>query len=117
MGKLLNKVNYLADIKSFSIKELRILAGEIRELLIETISNTGGHLASNLGVIELTVALHYFLDSPRDKIVWDVGHQSYTHKILTGRKDKISSIRQYGGLSGYPKHSESVHDIINAGHT
>ncbi len=117
MAKLLNKVNSPADIKSFSIKELRILADEIRKLLIETISNTGGHLASNLGVVELTVALHYFLDSPRDKIVWDVGHQSYTHKILTGRRNKISTIRQYGGLSGYPKFSESVHDIIGAGHT
>ncbi len=117
MEKLLNKVNTPADIKSFSMEKLNLLSKEIRDLLIKTISSTGGHLASNLGVVELTVALHYHLDSPRDKIVWDVGHQSYTHKILTGRKNEISTIRQYGGLSGYPKFSESEHDIIGAGHT
>src|SRR6056297_629296 len=115
--KLLKEVNTPADLKSFSISDLNNLSGEIRDLLIKTISNTGGHLASNLGVVELTVALHYYLDSPHDKIVWDVGHQSYAHKILTGRKEQIETIRQYNGLSGYPKYSESIHDIINAGHT
>ncbi|MGM0445335.1 MAG: 1-deoxy-D-xylulose-5-phosphate synthase [Bacillota bacterium] len=117
MSNLLDKVSKPEDLKGFSNEELVELSDEIREFLIETISKTGGHLASNLGVVELTVALHYHLNSPIDKIVWDVGHQSYTHKILTGRKDKMSTIRQKDGLSGYLKRNESEHDIIEAGHT
>lgn len=117
MSKLLDKIESPADLKDFSYEELNKLSAEIRNFLLETISETGGHLASNLGVVELTVALHHHLNSPVDKIVWDVGHQSYTHKILTGRKDKMHTIRQKGGLSGYLKRSESEHDIIEAGHT
>jgi len=117
MSELLDRVESPEDLKDFSYKELNKLSKEIRNFLLETISETGGHLASNLGVVELTVALHHHLKSPIDKIVWDVGHQSYTHKILTGRKDKMHTIRQKGGLSGYLKRSESEHDIIEAGHT
>ena len=117
MDKFLSEIESPVDLKGLSFDELDELAGEIRDFLVETISCTGGHLASNLGVVELTLALHYHLESPRDKIVWDVGHQSYTHKILTGRKDKMSTIRQHGGLSGYPKFSESIHDIIETGHS
>ena len=93
------------------------LAEEIRELIIQTVSNTGGHLASNLGVVELTIALHSIFDAPKDKIVWDVGHQTYVHKILTGRKDKINTLRKYKGLAGFPKVSESEYDTFNTGHS
>jgi len=117
MSNFLDNINCPGDLKSLKIEELNQLAFEIRDYLINTISNTGGHLASNLGVVELTIALHFYLNSPADKIIWDVGHQSYPHKIITGRKDKLSTIRQYGGLSGYPKHSESIHDIIETGHS
>jgi len=117
MSGLLDQIKDPQDLNKFSYEELKQLAEEIRDFLLISISKTGGHLASNLGVVELTVALHYYLNSPTDKIVWDVGHQSYTHKILTGRKDKMSTIRQKGGLSGYLKREESVHDIIEAGHT
>lgn len=117
MGELLEKIESPKDLKGLSYQQLNTLSEEIRDFLLKTISETGGHLASNLGVVELTVALHSYLNSPVDKIVWDVGHQSYTHKILTGRKDQMSTIRQKGGLSGYLKRSESVHDIIEAGHT
>lgn len=117
MSNWLENINNPGDLKSFSIIQLKQLAVEIRRYLVNTISKTGGHLASNLGVVELTVALHYHLNSPKDKIVWDVGHQSYTHKILTGRKEKLSTIRQYRGISGYPKYSESIHDIIETGHS
>ncbi len=117
MDQLLDNVNTPGDLKNLSVSQLKQLAGEIRKYIIKTVSETGGHLASNLGVVELTLALHYHLNSPKDKIIWDVGHQCYTHKILTGRKDKLHTIRQYGGLSGYPKHSESIHDIIETGHS
>lgn len=115
-AKILNKVNSPADLKSLSLEELELLAAEIRELILKTVSKTGGHLASNLGVVELTIALHRALNSPKDKIVWDVGHQCYSHKILTDRKDKFSTLRQYGGISGFPKKEESVHDVFNTGH-
>lgn len=104
-------------MKRLSVNALNILSSEIREFLISSISETGGHLASNLGVVELTVALHYCFDSPKDKIVWDVGHQSYVHKILTGRRDQFGTLRMLGGLSGFPKASESPHDIIDTGHS
>src|SRR5690606_37754812 len=90
---------------------------EIRRFLIESLSVTGGHLSSNLGVVELTLALHYFFDSPRDKILWDVGHQAYTHKILTGRREAFPTLRQYQGLSGFPKREESEHDVWETGHS
>lgn len=117
MSEVLDNIKTPGDLKSLSYKELNKLAEEIRKFIIETISFTGGHLASNLGVVELTIALHYFLNSPKDKIIWDVGHQSYTHKILTGRKESFDTIRQYQGLSGYPKKSESIHDIMETGHS
>src|SRR5690606_1577801 len=104
-------------LKSLSIDELEQLAGEIRQFLIEQLSVTGGHLAPNLGVVELTIALHYWLDSPRDKLIFDVGHQSYVHKILTGRRDRFHTLRKYKGLSGFIKRHESEHDIWEAGHS
>ena len=114
---VLEKIQKENDIKKLTHKELELLKDEIRQFLIESISVTGGHLASNLGVVELTMALHLCFDLPKDKIVWDVGHQSYTHKILTGRKDGFSSLRQYGGMSGFPKTDESDCDCFNTGHS
>ena len=105
------------DLKKLSFAELEVLAKEIRELLIGTISTHGGHLAPNLGVVELTIALHKVFNSPVDKIIWDVGHQSYVHKILTGRLEKFHTLRQRGGLSGFPKPEESTHDIFATGHS
>ena len=105
---VLEKIQKENDIKKLTPEELELLKDEIRQFLIESISVTGGHLASNLGVVELTMALHLCFDLPKDKIVWDVGHQSYTHKILTGRKDGFSSLRQYGGMSGFPKAADMV---------
>ena len=113
----LDKINSPADLKKLSIDELNILCSEIRDLIIKTVANNGGHLSPNLGTVELTVAMHYVYDTPTDKIVWDVGHQSYTHKILTGRKNKLSTIRTKGGLSGFPKRSESEYDAFNVGHS
>ena len=114
---VLEKIHKENDIKNLSPEELTMLADEIRQFLIEKISVTGGHLASNLGVVELTMALHNVLEFPEDKIVWDVGHQAYTHKILTGRKDEFKNLRQEGGLSGFPKRSESPCDAYDAGHS
>ncbi len=105
------------DLKELSLPQCKALCGEIRNLLISTVSKTGGHLASNLGVVELTMAIHRNFDSPDDKIVWDVGHQAYVHKILTGRADKFASLRQEGGISGFPKPEESVHDSFISGHS
>ena len=105
------------DLRKLSIKQCENLCGKIREMLISTISNNGGHLASNLGVVELTMAIHRNFSSPDDKIIWDVGHQSYVHKILTGRADRFSTIRKEGGISGFPKPDESPHDIFIAGHS
>lgn len=106
-----------SELKQMNIAELQALAEEIRTFLIETVADTGGHLASNLGVVELTLALHYVFDFPTDKIVWDVGHQSYVHKILTGRKEQFSTLRQMGGLSGFPKRGESDYDFFDTGHS
>jgi 1-deoxy-D-xylulose-5-phosphate synthase len=114
---LLDRINSPADLKQLSIDQLETLAGEIRSFLIEKLSKTGGHLAPNLGVVELTLALHYLYDSPRDKLIFDVGHQSYVHKILTGRKDRFDTLRQYKGLCGFVKMSESEHDVWEAGHS
>ena len=115
--KLLNKINKENDIKKISKNDLDKLAGEIREFLLENVSKTGGHLASNLGAVELTIALHRCLNLPEDKVIFDVGHQSYTHKILTGRKDEFYKLRQFGGISGFPKSSESECDAFNTGHS
>ena len=114
---ILDRIQKENDIKNLTEEEINQLGDEIRQFLIESISKTGGHLASNLGVVELTMALHLCFDLPKDKIIWDVGHQSYTHKILTGRKEGFSSLRQYGGLSGFPKANESDTDCFNTGHS
>lgn len=113
----LEKIKKVNDIKQMSREEYDLLAQEIREFLIEKISVTGGHLASNLGVVELTMAMHLAFDLPKDKIVWDVGHQAYTHKILTGRKEDFDGLRTYGGMSGFPKRRESENDCFDTGHS
>ena len=117
MEDILNKVNNVKDLRKLNIKEKEKLAGEIRNLILATVSKNGGHLASNLGVVELTIALHSVFNTPRDSIVWDVGHQTYVHKILTGRKDKMDTLRKFGGISGFPKTSESEFDCFNTGHS
>ncbi len=114
---LLKRINGPEDLKKLSIDELTVVASEIREVIIEMVAVNGGHLASNLGVVDLTIALHYVFNSPVDKIVWDVGHQSYAHKIIAGRARKISTLRQYGGISGFPRMSESPHDAFGTGHS
>jgi len=115
--KYLKNINFPSDIKKLSTSELQKLADEVREELINVVSETGGHLGAGLGVVELTVALHYIFDTPNDKLVWDVGHQTYPHKILTGRKDKIRTLRQGNGLSGFTKRSESEYDPFGAAHS
>jgi len=117
LDRVLNRINLPQDLKGLSLAEMNELAGNIREVLIDSVAACGGHLAANLGVVELTIALHYVFNTPVDKIIWDVGHQSYVHKILTGRKDRMSSLRQFGGMSGFPKNEESVHDAFNTGHS
>ena len=114
---MLERINKTNDIKKLNLEDKKTLCNEIREYLIDTISNTGGHLASNLGVVELTIALESVFDVSKDKIVWDVGHQCYTHKILNGRKNELKKIRQYGGISGFPKVNESITDSFNTGHS
>jgi len=113
----LDKVNFPSDIKKLKISELKILSKEVREEMIDAVSVTGGHLGAGLGVVELTIALHYVFDTPNDKIIWDVGHQTYPHKILTGRKDKIKTLRQGNGLSGFTKRLESEYDPFGAAHS
>ncbi len=114
---MLERIKSPEDLKKLNNEEMDILAGEIREFLVSSVADTGGHLASNLGVVELTMALHRVFDCPRDKIIWDVGHQSYVHKILTGRKEDFSMLRCYGGISGFPKTAESEYDAFNTGHS
>ena len=116
MAKILDAIREPADIRKLAPEELSKLAEEIRGLILETVARNGGHLGSNLGVVELTLALHLAFDSPRDKIVWDVGHQCYTHKILTGRKDRFDGLRRCGGILGFPCREESEHDAYNTGH-
>ncbi|MEJ2695028.1 MAG: 1-deoxy-D-xylulose-5-phosphate synthase [Candidatus Sulfobium sp.] len=113
----LEKINSPSDLKALSSEELKVLAGELREEIIRTVSVNGGHLASNLGVVELTIALHRVFNCPEDKIVWDVGHQSYSHKLLTGRRERFSAIRKEKGISGFPKISESEYDSFGTGHS
>jgi 1-deoxy-D-xylulose-5-phosphate synthase len=105
------------DIKKISLQELESLAAEIREMIIKTVSMNGGHLASNLGIVEITLALHKMFDAPKDKIIWDVGHQCYPHKLITGRYKKFHTLRQYKGISGFPKRSESAYDVLDTGHS
>jgi 1-deoxy-D-xylulose-5-phosphate synthase len=114
--KYLDSVNYPSDIKTLNLTELKVLVDEIRDFLVDTISKIGGHLGASLGVAELTVALHYVFNTPDDKLIWDVGHQGYIHKILTGRKETLKTIRQYGGISGFLKRTESEYDVFGAGH-
>ncbi len=117
MYNVLDRVNSPEDVKKLNIEETEKLAEEIREYLIETVSKTGGHLASNLGVVELTIALLKVFDAPNDKIVWDVGHQSYVYKMLTDRKEGLKTLRKFGGIAGFPKVSESKYDVFNTGHS
>jgi 1-deoxy-D-xylulose-5-phosphate synthase len=117
MYTYLDKIDSPTDLKKLKPEQLPALAEEVRRFLLETVSTTGGHLGSNLGAVELTIALHYCFDSPRDKFIWDVGHQAYTHKILTGRRERFSTQRQYKGLSGFPKRCESEHDAFGVGHS
>lgn len=116
-NNLLDRINSPADVKKLSDEQLKQLAAEIRQLLIKVISHTGGHLAPNLGVVELTLALHKVFNTPQDKLVFDVGHQAYIHKIITGRREQFPTLRQYGGLSGFPKRCESEHDAFGTGHS
>ena len=114
---ILDQINQPNDIKKIAPKDYDMLAAEIRDFLLQKISVTGGHLASNLGAVELTMALHLAFDLPEDKLIWDVGHQSYTHKILTGRRDGFDKMRKYGGMSGFPKRKESDCDAFDTGHS
>lgn len=114
---LLNRIQQPADLKALDRRELKKLADELRAFILQSVSRTGGHLSSNLGTVELTVALHHVYDTPHDRIIWDVGHQSYPHKILTGRKDAMASLRQFGGISGFPKRSESEYDAFGTAHS
>ena len=115
--KYLDQINIPSDIKKLNQSELGKLAHELRKELIDVVSETGGHLGAGLGVVELTIALHYVFETPKDKLIWDVGHQSYPHKILTGRKDRIRTLRQGDGLSGFTKRSESEYDPFGAAHS
>jgi len=115
--EILKQINAPQDLQKLKLTELQKLAEEIRTFILQTVAETGGHLAPNLGVVELTLALHRVFDTSKDRLVWDVGHQSYVHKILTGRREQFSSLRQYGGLSGFPKREESIHDAFNTGHS
>ncbi len=114
---ILEKINSPDDLRKLSEKQLEQLSRELREFIIKVVSTTGGHLASSLGAVELTLALHYVFQTPKDKIVWDVGHQAYAHKIITGRRDRFHTLRQYGGISGFPKIEESIYDTFNVGHS
>ncbi|NLB38083.1 MAG: 1-deoxy-D-xylulose-5-phosphate synthase, partial [Clostridiales bacterium] len=113
---MLSDIHSPEDLKRLSDRQVQALLPEIREAIIEAVAQCGGHLASNLGAVELTVALHRVFDTPRDKIVFDVGHQCYTHKILTGRRERMGTLRQFGGISGFPRIDESPHDAYGTGH-
>ena len=117
MSDLLNTINFPADLRQLDRERLPQLAKELRDFLVDSVSKTGGHLSSNLGTVELTVALHYVLETPYDRLIWDVGHQSYPHKILTGRRERMSSLRHYGGISGFPRRSESEYDTFGTAHS
>ena len=116
MSPLLDRVQYPRDIRNFSVEELDQLAAEIREEVISVVSEVGGHFASTLGAVDLTLALHYVFNTPEDRIVWDTGHQAYAHKLICGRRDRLGTIRQLGGLSGFLSREESEYDVFGAGH-
>ena len=113
---LLDDIHDPADLRSLSPEQLSQLSAEIRSFIVETVTTTGGHLGANLGVVELTLALHRVFDSPRDVLLWDTGHQAYIHKLVTGRRGDFASLKQAGGLSGYPSRAESVHDFVENSH-
>ena len=117
MTKLLDQIHVPADLRRLSRLELKLLATELREFVVQTVSQTGGHFSSNLGTVELTIALHYVFDTPHDRLVWDVGHQTYPHKTITGRKDRMSTLRQLGGISGFPRRDESEYDTFGTAHS
>ena len=117
MTKLIRQINFPADLRKFKKDQLRQISDELRDELIDVVSETGGHLGAGLGVVELTIALHYVFDTPKDKLVWDVGHQAYPHKIITGRRDRIRTLRKGDGLSGFTKRSESEYDTFGAAHS
>jgi 1-deoxy-D-xylulose-5-phosphate synthase len=117
MDRLLEKINDPADLRRLEEGQLPQLARELRELIIASVSRTGGHLSSNLGTVELTIALHYVFDTPRDRLVWDVGHQTYPHKILTGRREGMATLRQWGGIAGFPRRVESEYDTFGTAHS
>ena len=114
---MLEKINSQEDLKKLNIEDKKILADEIRKYILEIVSENGGHLASNLGVVELTIAIHSVFNVPEDKIIWDVGHQSYVHKIITGRKEELKTLRKLNGIAGFPKTNESECDCFNTGHS
>ena len=113
---ILDRLQGPADLRGLTEPELEQLAGELRETIIRTVAATGGHLGSSLGVVEITLALHRLLESPRDRIVWDTGHQAYAHKLLTGRLDRFHTLRQIDGVGGFPRRTESEHDVFDGGH-
>src|SRR4030095_13055821 len=115
--KLLAPIHSPADVRRLSRLELNVLATELRDFIVETVSQTGGHFSSNLGTVELPIALHHVFDTPHDRIVWDVGHQTYPHKILTGRRDRMTSLRQLNGISGFPRRDESEYDTLGTAHS
>ncbi|MGD0627548.1 MAG: 1-deoxy-D-xylulose-5-phosphate synthase N-terminal domain-containing protein, partial [Thermodesulfobacteriota bacterium] len=117
MGSLLSQIDSPADLRKMHPTDLPLLAQEIREEIIATVSKVGGHLASSLGVVELTLALHYVFDTPRDRLIWDVGHQTYAHKLITGRRQNFYTLRQRGGICGFPRREESPYDSFGTGHS
>ena len=117
MTELLKAIEGPADVRRLSRSQLKDLSHELRAYLLESVSKTGGHLSSNLGTVELSIALHYVFNTPYDRLIWDVGHQTYSHKILTGRKDRMSTLRQLGGLSGFPRRQESEFDAFGTAHS
>src|SRR3954463_10557511 len=117
MGSLLESINDPADLRKLQRTQLPLLADELRAFVLDSVSRTGGHLSSNLGTVELTVALHYVFNTPWDRIVWDVGHQTYPHKILTGRRERMASLRQLDGLAGFPRRAESEYDTFGTAHS
>lgn len=117
MTRLLEGIQSPADLRQLDRRDLKSLADELRAFVLESVSHTGGHLSSNLGTVELTLALHYAFETPHDRLIWDVGHQSYPHKILTGRREAMAGLRQAGGISGFPKRSESPYDAFGTAHS
>jgi 1-deoxy-D-xylulose-5-phosphate synthase len=117
MTGVLHQIDSPADLRRLPRTDLPALAKELREFVLQTVSQTGGHLGSNLGTVELTIALHYVFDTPHDRIVWDVGHQTYPHKVLTGRRDRMHTLRQLGGIGGFPRRDESEYDTFGTAHS